>query len=820
MCSIADIPIVAAVFAHPFWLVGLVAACAPVWLASVARRRGRQIPRAGIVLKCVAIAALAFALARPSIQVPQSAARKWLILSDVSASVRTQNIADELPEEIAPRLDYHFAASVAPVGQAIGDEQTNLAAALRLATARVDELAGVVLMSDGNFTDSDWSPAAEALGRSGATLAIVAMDRPPRDVRIAEFTAVRLDGQRVALGVSAIANAMAQTVIEIPGVLKREIKLLPYEPVTISIDTEVPLDRGASFTARLTQPDAFSENNVASASVGPVVRRAALIGTYQTTALAPLLGMPIDALAPQRVGDALNNYAVLLLVDDTGRLLGDEQRKAVAAFVRNGGGLVLLGAGPHQSPADRQDPLNQAAALVPNPYDRKPIALTVALDASGSMGQKAARAGGHLVKFDQAAEAVLSLKRHLTDRDALRVIVFSDRAKELYDSGAGRPDFAKLASALRQVKPTGATKVFPAMELAAAAPPDAKRQGLLIIVSDLQTEKFDPPKAADMLKNAKLDLAIVAIASPAATPSTQPLETLKKLLDAPLEKRDQLVGLARIFAGFLNTTRGRAVRRGQFTISAADTSPLADQAVGAYIASAPHADSDVILRVGGDAVLARRTVGMGRSVSIALPVSDPGASELLNNRTFAGVLASSMEWSARAEPDSRFSGQIVRSGPRAIVNIRAVDASGVPINMLELFVRTLGAAEGSADKAPMEQVAPGRYAAQIDIELIAGGCDIVDSAGTVVWRGGASRTYRREFDAIGPNYDNLRSLASLSGGQLVQVNELAEIARGGRHSSAWELWPWLAGLALALMLLDWLGSRTILKNKAIGADRI
>ncbi len=695
MCSIANIPIVAAVFAHPLWLVGLVAACVPVWLASVARRRGRQVPRAGIVLKCVAIAALVLALGRPSIQLPQSAAGKWLILSDVSASVRTQNIADELPDEIAPRLDYRFAASVAPAGQAIDAEQTNLAAALRLAIARVDELAGVVLMSDGNFTDSDWRPAAEALGRSGATVAIVAMDRPARDVRIAEFTAVRLGGRKVALGVSVIANAMTQTVIEIPGVLRREIRLLPNEPVTISIETEVPIDRAASFTARLGQADAFSENDVASASVGPVVRRAALIGKYQPTALASLGGMPVDVLAPQRIGAALGNYAVLLLVDDTGRLLGDEQRKAVAAFVRNGGGLVLLGAGPHKSPSDRQDPLNQAAALVPNPYDRKPIALTVALDASGSMGQRSAHAGGHLVKFDQAAEAVLSLKRHLTDRDALRVIAFSDRAKELYHSGAGRPDFAKLASALRQVKPSGATKVFGAMELAAGAAPDAKRQGLLIIVSDLQTEKFDPPKAADMLKNAKLDLAIVAIASPAEMPSTQPLETLKKLLDAPLEKRDHLVGLARIFAGFLSTTRGRAVRHRQFTIAAAVASPLADQSVGAYIPSAPHADSDVVLRVGGDAVLARRSVGMGRSVSIALPASDPAASELLSKPQFTGVLASNMEWAARPEPDSRFSGRIVRSGPRAIVSLRAVDASGVPMNMLELFVRTFGSSRGA-----------------------------------------------------------------------------------------------------------------------------
>ena len=822
--STADNLIIAVgVFAQPWWCAALVVVGGPILLAAAARRRGRQVARLSVILQCVALAAVAVALARPSLQIPQAAAKKWLILNDVSASTRGQQDRDALPADITPRLEYAFAAGVAPAGQELDATQTNLAAALRLASARADELAGVIVRTDGMFTDSHWPAAAEALGRGGVTVAIVALDRPSRDVRIAEFTAARTVGREVTLRASVVANAVTESGVEIrdgsgESLLNRKINLLPFEPVTISVVADVPEDRGASFSAALTGGDAFSENDRGTAAVGPVVRRAALIGApggYKPAGFAAAVGMSVDVLSPRQLGtgaEALGNYAAVVLVDDSGQLLTPEQRRGVAGYVRHGGGLVILGAGPHQSPADRLDPLNRAAALVPNPYDRKPLALTVALDASGSMGQTVESAAGQLMKFDQAAEAVLSLKRHLTDRDTLRVIVFSDRAREVYSSGPTRPDFAKLASALRGVRPTGATNVFPALELAAKSPPDAKRQGLLIIVSDLQTEKFDPPRAAEMLKKAKLDLAIVAIAAPTATPSTEPLEALKKLLDAPLEKRDHLVGLARIFAGFLRTVRGGAVRKGLFTLRSqdptADSAALSGKTADAYILSARHSDAGVTLQIGSDDILARRTVGLGRSVSFALASAGGANRALLATGEFTGVLASAAKWAARRAPDARFSGEVTRIGRGALVTVIAADSAGAPINMLELSVRTLAGLDETARKTPMQQVAPGRYTAKFALGEPASDFHVA-AAGRVVWRGGLQKTYPREFDAIGPNYANLRRLASLTGGKLVEPRALTEIARASRQTGRWEIWPWLAAVALALMLLDWLASRTI-----------
>ena len=819
--STGDILATAAGFGQPFWLAGLVLVGVPILLAAAARRRGRQVGRLSVVMQCAAIAALTLALARPWVQVPQAAAKKWLVLRDVSASTRTQQDAAALPPEIAPRVEYDFAAAVEPAGKKTDAAQTNLAPALRLAAARAGELAGVIVQTDGNFTDAHWTAAAESLGRSGLPVAIIAMERPPRDARIAEFTAARTGGGKVALRVSVVANAITESTIEISAsdksLLKREIKLLPSEPVTISLTTDARLDRSASFVATLASDDAFSENNRAAAAVGPVVRRVALVGApggYKPSGLASSTGMPVDALAPKQFAAAMENYAAVLLVDDSGQLLNPAQRGALARYVRHGGGLVILGAGPHRSPSDRLDPLNLAAALTPNPYDRKPVSLTIALDASGSMGQTVESAAGQLTKFDQAAEAVLSLKRHLTDRDTLRVIVFADQAREIYASGAAPSDLAKLAAALRQTKSTGATNILPALQLAAKRPPDAKRHNLLIIVSDLQTEKFDPPKAADMLKTAKLDLAIVAIASPGGAPSTEPLETLGKLLDAPLEKRDHLVGLARIFAGFLRTARGRPVRTGQFTLRAKDSSPagsaLDGKSADAYVISAPHDDSNVTLQIADDALAAQRTAGLGRSVSIALASSNGANAALLATAEFRGALASAVKWSARPAADARFTGELARSGGGdALLNVRAADSGGLPINMLKLSVRAIVEGDEPVASTPMLQIAPGRYAAKLALGRFTSNFHVTDAGARVVWRGGLQKIHPREFDAIGPNRANLRRLASLTAGRLVEPQALNKIARRGEQTGRWEVWLWLAATALALMLADWLARRTI-----------
>ncbi|HAU37423.1 MAG TPA: hypothetical protein DCX07_06855, partial [Phycisphaerales bacterium] len=481
--------------ARPVWLLAGCAAALPPFLALRARRRGRHAGRWSVALQMLAILAAAAALAQPLVPLDGRANLPVLIFRDVSASARAQG---EPPLFVPPGMiaeRYDFAAGLSREGAPPDAAQTNLAPALRLAAGRADRAAAAVFWTDGQLQD-DWSSAGAALGQAGLPVFVVPMRSPPPDSRVLVLDAARAPGGAIELAVSAQSSAVDRRTLTVrraspaPAVLMtRDLRLLGDEPVTLNVTDAIALSaRAAVYRAELSAGDTWRENDAASAVVLPVARRAALVAPpAMLAALRGALGAGVTALdpaaAPASAQDWLD-YDAVVLVDSTGQRLNPTQREALAEYVRGGGGLVLVGAGPHGSPADRDDPLNRCAALLADPYERKALKVVVVLDSSGSMSD---RAGGRR-KFDLAAEATLSLRRHLTPRDRLTVIAFSEQARLVYDSGDAPPDFSVLHEALRAVEPTGPTHVVPALTLAAGQIVPADADGLTLLLSDLATQ--------------------------------------------------------------------------------------------------------------------------------------------------------------------------------------------------------------------------------------------------------------------------------------------------------------------------------------------
>ena len=830
------------IFSRAWCLAALVAATGPVLLWAAARRRGRRIAPLSVVLQCLAVAAAALALAGPQARLGRREQKPWLVLNDASASTRGQGRAPvPLPGDV-PTEVYDFAASVSQAGGKPDAGQTHLASAMRLAAARGEHLAGVIVRTDGQFTDNDW-PAA-ALARSRPTVAIVALDAPPPDVRIVQFDARSRSDGRISLLVHAASNAKATRTLTVvrnkaPGarraaaakvLLKRELNFLPDEPVTISLTDAPAADRSWVYEAALNDGDRFAENDRGETLVPPARQRVAWVGPaggYRQAGFEKALGLSVDFIRQEELsagGRPPADYAAVVVADATGQMLSLPQRRRLARYVRSGDGLIILGAGPHQSPQDRLDPLNQVAALLPNPYDRRPMDVTVVLDASGSMGRRV-DAGVGLMKFDQATEAVGDLKRHLAAHDSLRVIVFAAEPREVYAAGAGQVDFAQLRDALLEVKPNGATKVLPALKLAAgrgAPGPGSKgpRRSLVLLVSDLQTERFEPTAAAEMFVAAGLRLGIVVIAADGQKASgPAPLEALAALLGAPLEKRDHLVGLARVLGEFLRQSRGPAVRAGRFVLSAETpafgSGRLGGRHAGAIIICAAQERAEVILRAGGEAVMARRGVGLGRCVSIAFPPGDRRNASLAVGADLGSVLAEAVRWAMRPGVDPRFSGQVRRENGAILVIVNARDDEQ-PLNHLKLAARIMSSDAKVTRPAAMHQVAPGRYEARLEarsqgLSVAVSLADVRSGQGAVVWRGRLQH-YRREFAAIGANWPNLRRLEQLAGGSLVRPADLEAFAARADQAAWVPLWPWLLAVALAVMLGDWMLGRTATRS--------
>jgi hypothetical protein len=447
------------------------------------------------------------------------------------------------------------------------------------------------------------------------------------------------------------------------------------------------------------------------------------------------------------------------------------------------------------------------------------------------------------VKFAQAVEAVASLRQHLTESDSLSAITFSDDANQVYDSGSGPPDFGALGEALSKVRPGGSTDVSKALDLAARQAVTPGRDGLVLVVSDLRTKRFDPQALAEAFGRRGLSLAVVAISSAGETAPAEapPLEALVRLLKGSLVAGQQdLSGLANVFAGLLRRTRGDALRGGQFP--AAVVRPLLGLAVGplpevqAYLLAAPQDGAEVVAQVAGehDGLLAVRQVGLGRSVTLVMPAGAGQNPAWAQSGELDRVVGQAVRWSLRPALDGRFDGQARRQDGRIRVTIEARDANG-SVNGLDLGGRIVPVAAASGEGAvnfPLVQTAPGRYegdagepGAPAGVEVLAGGSTErsprVGSTerspqagstssplgGRVVWQDVLSVGAPAELTRTGADAVNLSRLAELTGGRIVNGLDMGDFGQRLAASRRKELWPVLLAIAVALMLADWAVAR-------------
>jgi len=106
----------------------------------------------------------------------------------------------------------------------------------------------------------------------------------------------------------------------------------------------------------------------------------------------------------------------------------------------------------------------------------------------------------------------------------------------------------------------------------------------------------------------------------------------------------------------------------------------------------------------------------------------------------------------------------------------------------------------------MTQSAPGTYAAELgSIGGLAGRLIIRNTAdGRVVSRQSFPGRYPPELARLGVDRAALDRLAEWTGGRVVSADELPGLIRRVTAGQPLDLWPWLVGAALALMLVDWI----------------
>ncbi len=815
-------------FDHPAWLWAGFACLLPVILAWRYRRRGGAKPRFRVLFQTLALLLASISLACP---VASFALRQahWLILRDVSASVGEQAMG-ELPSPSGAAFESHdFEGTLLSRDEPARGDATHIAPALDWSTAMIQagQADGVILLTDGQFQD-DGQAVGRRFAQTHAPLWIVPLDAPPADARVATFTArprtdTGTDRAEYDLAATLQSNTPMRRTLTLyriePGnqrqpLAKSEISLEPDLPMTVHWKDSSPAAAAGVWRAELSPSDALPQNDTLQSASPPRDIRVAWVATASRSAnIAP--GVNVVSLSPAEAPEELTGwlaYSAVVLADATGKLLSLPQRTALADYVRSGGGLVLIGAGPHDTPADRDDPLHRILPLRANPFERSPLNLTVILDASGSMAQPLDVPTQ--TKWSLVSEAVLSLREHLTPADRLCVIVFSDDARTIYDSGVTAPDFSSLAEALHTLSPAGPTNIAPALERSLGVPPveqsDGARTNLVLVLSDLQAAPFDSSAFAKRFEEQGCKLAVVATGSPDAGNTS--LGQLADQLHAPVIFREHLQGLADVFGRLCRQGRGEAVRRGEFTIQYEESSwykTVTVRRIDAYIPAAVVGDAPVVARIfsTGDPLLADWRVGLGRSAVISAPPEAflplPGSERLI---------AAWVRQVSRSSGDPHFDTQITREAERVVFRVAARDGD-TPIDNLALQAEVLDLADVLAEPIliPCLQSAPGEY--QAALPLAAGyqalAVRILAEQGRIVWQGVAPLGYPAEYARLGADYDSLRRLAAVAGGRIVTPAELASPAmqaelRQPRSTGESVAWIPLAG-ATVFTLLGWLG---------------
>ncbi len=830
-------PVLPIHFLRPgLWPVAI-AAAAPVAIALWARRRGRSVPWIGVILQVLALLALIAGLMGARLPAADLRQRAVAVFSDVSASRTGASGATTmvLPERL-PRTDYVFADGVGQAGRPLDGGQTLVAGVLELLRSRADRLAAAVVVTDGRFTDADrFAPVAAALAETGLPMFIVAgAPLPAPDARVVDLTvrSAREGGVEVAATVTATEGMSVTLRITRAGqpdpLLVRPLTLLADDPVTIRIADTPSGDTPPLYRAEIVEADLLVGNNamaalypsadakvlwVTSEPDGPLLRDEQLVRMIKPVA-------PSDA--PDTVNDFLR-YSAVAVVDAGGNALSAAQRKALAQYVRIGGGLLLVGVGPHQAPADIKDPLNAVAPLLPSLYDRRKLAVTVILDASGSMGEIPAAApaeGGGQRKIDLARQATLAMARQqLVADDYLRVVTFSQFPSLRFEGRPTERGLAVMSRALSEVQPGGGTKVRPALAEALAAESPEGLDRLFIVLSDLQTEKFDPADWAGKFEAGKVTLATVATGRPA---DAAPLKVLTEQAGGSFVFKNDLAGLAEVFVDFLRAKRDDTLVRkavGIEPVSSLFGLPAGDMPdLDAYLAVAKQPDAEILaVTAEQKPLIARRQVDLGRTVCLALPAEGRHNLSWRQSLPARRLVAAAVQWVRMPPGDPRFDARVRRKRDRATLMVTAGE-SDMPINALGL-TGELNTRGGTPREIPLRQTAPGEYTGDLG-RLGTEPCSVVvrdDADDRVVHSLAIAGRYAEEYSRLGVDRVALERLSALTGGRIVAPSQLPALIQRVHDKQYRELWPWLLGAALVLMLLEWLTIRLTRKPTGQGA---
>jgi Ca-activated chloride channel family protein len=690
-------------------------------------------------------------------------------------------------------------------------------------------LKRVVLMTDGNATRGDpWRVLERLRARGVRVFPVPALVRPGSDVWIA---GVDLPPElRRDEPAQVVVRLQAQSAGRAEVRLLRSGRLLQSRPVTlvagenaVRFTVRIPEDGATSVTAEVrAEGDTLRDNDrlVAPVRVHPrprVLLVQGIPGTAQSLRDAlTASGFAVQVAAPEAVpatGDALDPFDAVVLANVSAAALGAERMAALARHAREQGGGLVFASGPdvYGDAGYRESALEEALPVTFEAQEkRRDLALVIVLDRSYSMKGR---------KLDLAKAATLGALDLLEEEHRFAVVTF-DSQPEITVPLAQVRSKRKAEDLISRFTASGQTNIYPALQMAyrmlVDVPVKAKH---VILLSDGDTQPADFQRLVKRMAEAQITVSSVAIGGEADRDLLGKIagwgrgrfhyaETADRVPQIFIEETQRLVNESVREEPFRVVVKqpAEALRDIEFA-----KAPM----LKGYASMKPRDRAEVWLTTEtGAPLLARWQVGLGKAVVFASDAENRWAADWLAwpgyGKFWSQLVRETMR--RRVREGAGFEARALPGGD-TLVGLTLLTPDGGFRNGLSPRVRIQ--APGRPDRiVALRQSGPGRYELRWPAERSVRGATRFELADGVPADVRAEAGVRDVVEAYPEEYrlkpvdrTFLEALATQTGGKLAPEPRDVFAPQGEAATVPRPLWPWFAGAALVLYLLDLLVRR-------------
>ncbi|MBI4661824.1 MAG: VWA domain-containing protein [Verrucomicrobia bacterium] len=703
----------------------------------------------------------------------------------------------------------------------VGTERTDVASAIRLATAAFPEIGQkrVVLLTDGNENIGDALSAVLASEPLGVTFDVVPMGASRgNDVSVQKLSLPNhvKRGQTFEVKIFAQADKPQSATVR----LYRNDQLLGDQKVELAAGKNL-----YTFPQTLTEPGFYSYDVALEGSEDLVAQNNRAISFTSVRGEPTVLVISSDPAADGKLAEALQSVQLQVRMTDMGGFpatlaemqsydgiflsnmsagdLGRDRMKLLESAVRDFGvGLVCIGG-------------DQSFAA--GGYRHTPLEDTLPVDMELS-SKKVLPKGAlvlimHGMEFNNgnqiARDTAIGVLDALGGEDELGVVLWDGTERWLFPLtkvGDKKDLGRKLAGMNQGDLPTFQKVMEMGYEGLKKSTANLKH---MIVFSD-----GDPGAPSDDLMKRMVDDKITVstvLISGHAGP-----DTMIKIADLGRGRFYNVTSpseLPQIFIKEAAVILKSAIFEEPFKPQLAAGSELV-RGIGAqeypnllgYVATTAKPRAEVpLVSEKGDPVLAHWQYGLGRAVAFTSDAKAKWAREWLTWERYRQFWSQVAQWSLRRVDNADFTTDVSVEKGEGRLSVEALDAQGNFRNFLNLQAIVVSP-KGERQTVQLEQTAPGHYDAKFPTREVGAYLlrlmDVKSGQAQVI---GASVNYSPEFLATEPNLSLLRRLAESGRGRLLQPDIPLDnpfLHDRQKTFQPRDLWEWLLRLAIILFPLD------------------